>query len=141
LTAQTGPTTTVNDDAGPQSWSDLYSTYFGPSAQASCTALSICHGGPTDFGSTESGFVCGPTAETCWSGLFTASLSAFPPLLPMGGSKDPTTTVFYQALHVRGATSGGVMPDESADGGLGYEFTESDMSRIASWIAQGAMDN
>jgi hypothetical protein len=33
------------------------------------------------------------------------------------------------------------MPDESADGGAGYEFTESDMSRIAAWIAQGAKDN
>ncbi|MGH7269939.1 MAG: hypothetical protein ACREJ3_05865 [Polyangiaceae bacterium] len=127
-------------DAGPVTWSELYTSFFGPSAPATCTANSSCHGALGDLGAQGSGYVCGATKDSCYAGMTASIVQGFPPLIPDGGSNSPKTTVLYQALHVVGG-SGGIMPLNGPDGGAGYEFTQADLTRIGAWLYQGAKDN
>jgi hypothetical protein len=141
--AGTGATTT-NDtpDVGTVTWTELYDTYFAPTAQASCTAIAgECHGATGELGTVGSGYICGTTKDSCWAGMMTSSLPAYPALLPSGGSTSPTTTVLYKALHPVGVGTAGQMPLNAADGGAGYEFTPLDLARIAAWIDQGALND
>lgn len=138
-----GATTTDDTpDVGTVTWTELYDSYFAPTAQASCTAIAgECHGGATELGAVGSGYVCGTTKDSCWSGMMGSALPTFPALLPPGGSTSPTTTVLYKALHPVGVNNAGQMPLNSADGGFGYQFTPLDLARIAAWIDQGALND
>jgi hypothetical protein len=136
--------TTTNDlpDAGMVTWTELYDSYFAPTAQASCTAIAgECHGAVGDLGVISSGYVCGATKDSCWAGMMASALPAYPALLPVGGSTSPTTTVLYKALHPVGVNNAGQMPQSSADGGMGYQFTPLDLARVAAWIDQGAAND
>jgi hypothetical protein len=128
-------------DVGTVTWTDLYTDYFGPTAQASCTAVAAgCHLSEGDLGANGSGYVCGATKESCWAGITSSFSKAYPAPVPDGGSASPETTVLYENLRQVGSTAG-TMPLSSADGGMGYTFTALDLARIAAWIRQGAAND
>jgi hypothetical protein len=130
-------------DVGTVTWTDLYDSYFGPSAPASCTAVANgCHMTLNDLGAQQSGYVCGTSKDSCWSGITSSAIpKSYPPPVPDGGSRTPTGTVLYQALHPVGVQTAGQMPLTAADGGAGYQFTPLDLARIAAWINQGAAND
>ena len=114
---------------GGATWTDLYRDCFGPD-HASC-GQPACHGSPSDPGFASSGFVCGATEETCFMGM-----TAMNSIVPAGGSSTPTTTALY--LNVRKASPlvGGTMPKAS-----NFAFTQADLDRISTWIANGAKND
>jgi len=57
------------DSEAGDTWTYLYTCYFGPGGKASCTAQGFCHGGPEMTGSLTSGYVCGTSREACWRGM------------------------------------------------------------------------
>jgi hypothetical protein len=125
---------------GTVTWTELYSSYFGPSGVATCSVSNGCHASMADLGAMGSGFVCGSTQASCFAGVTSSALPvSFPAVVPQGGSTAPTMTTFYKGLD--GAGFGGVMPLTGPDGGAGYKFTNADLARIACWIDQGAQDN
>lgn len=149
-------------DAGcdAATWTCLYEDYFGPSGQASCTAQSSCHGTSGQAGAQVSGFVCGPSKEECWQGMTQGvALDAggiFCPIVCTGtcsqtGSAcptDPTQQELYQDIHKAQGGSGQLnnMPcggnlTTCPASGATYTFTSDDLSRISTWIQQGAQDN
>jgi hypothetical protein len=147
-------------DAG-DTWSYLYTCYFGPGGKASCTGQGFCHGGPEMTGALTSGYVCGTSRESCWRGMtlgissceagVTASdggadeagvpacMQTMAPIVPSGGASDPTTTALWPAL--RGASGPGLhnMPYSASTGGV--TFTPQDLDRISAWIRAGAQYN
>jgi|SRR5580700_5809662 hypothetical protein len=130
-------------DVGTVTWTDLYDSYFGPSAPASCTAVANgCHLSLGDLGAQGSGYVCGATKDSCWSGITSSAIpNSFLPPVPMGGSTSPTSTILFKSLHPLNVSTAGQMPLSAADGGAGYEFTTLDFARIAAWIDQGAAND
>jgi hypothetical protein len=130
-------------DVGTVTWTDLYDSYFGPTAQASCTAVANgCHMSLGDLGAQGSGYVCGATKDSCWTGITTSAIpGSFSPAVPMGGTTSPMATILYKSLHPAGVQTAGQMPLSSADGGAGYAFTPLDFARIAAWIDQGAAND
>jgi hypothetical protein len=120
-------------DAGSGTgWSDIYRDYFGPMGKASCAGNGQCHGNSTQPGAQASGYVCGPTAAECYSGITSASAN----LVTVGDTTDdPTTTALYAVL--RKCSGGGTMPQSPAT----LMFTSVDMTRIAAWIKAGAPNN
>jgi hypothetical protein len=130
-------------DVGAVTWTDLYDSYFGPSAPASCTAVANgCHLSLGDLGAQGSGYVCGATKDSCWSGITSSAIPmSFSPPVPTGGSTSPTATILYKSLHPLNVQTAGQMPLMAPDGGNGYEFTALDLARIAAWIDQGAAND
>ena len=127
---------------GVVTYTYLYDSYFSARrARRSCTARSGCHAALADLGAQGSGYVCGATRDSCFAGMTMSQIPAFPTLVPDGGSTNPTKTTLYLALHEKSGSAGGVMPLNSADGGPGYEFTPTDLARIAAWIDDGAQNN
>jgi hypothetical protein len=149
------------DSEAGDTWTYLYTCYFGPGGKASCSAQGFCHGGPEMTGALTSGYVCGTSREACWRGM-TQGISTcdagadagdggaieagaptcmpgLPPLVPAGGAGDPTTTHLWPAL--RGASGPGLhnMPYSASTGGV--VFTQQDLDRISAWIQAGAQDN
>jgi hypothetical protein len=120
----------TNVDAGTgTTWGDLYLDYFGPMGEASCAGNGQCHGTTTQPGFTASGYVCGPTAAACYSGITSSNAG----LVTIGDTTDdPTTSGLYAVL--RKCSGGGSMPKEPAN----FMFTSGDMARITAWIKAGA---
>jgi len=141
--ADAGSTTADLPDVGMVTWTELYGSYFGPSAPSSCTAVANgCHMSIGDLGVQGSGYLCGATQDSCWMGITSSAIpSSFSAPVPTGGSAHPTTTILYKSLHPAGVQTAGQMPLSAADGGTGYEFTPLDLARIAAWIEQGAANN
>lgn len=54
---------------GGDTWTYLYTCYFGPGGKASCTGQNFCHGASTMTGAATSGYVCGSSREACWRGM------------------------------------------------------------------------
>ncbi len=57
------------DSEAGDTWTYLYTCYFGPGGKASCTGQDFCHGGPEMTGALTSGYVCGTSRESCWRGM------------------------------------------------------------------------
>jgi hypothetical protein len=157
----------TSEEGGAPTWTGLYTDYFGPSGQASCTAQSSCHGDATQSGAQTSGFVCGSTKEECWQGITQgippppAGQGVFCPIVCISGDaggmgcpqntsfacpSDPTQQSLYTDIHK--ASGGGLnnMPCggnlvECPASGATYTFTSDDLARISTWIQQGAQDN
>lgn len=156
----------TSDEAGAATWTGLYTDYFGPSGQASCTAQSSCHGAASQSGALESGFVCGATKESCWQGI-TMGINpvdaggVFCPIVCIGADAggagcpqntsfacptDPTQQSLYTDLHKANASGLNNMPCggnlvSCPSSGSTYTFTSDDLARISTWIQQGAQDN
>jgi hypothetical protein len=115
---------------GGATWSDLYRDCFGPS-EAACGGSVGCHSAVTDQGYVASGFVCGTTQDSCWMGM-----TAMGSIVPAGGSSTPTTTALYDNLRKAPPNVGGTMPNSS-----NFAFTQADLDRISTWIANGAKND
>jgi len=74
------------------------------------------------------------------------------PIVPNGGTQDPTTTYLWEALHAATPMCASTRPlcDNMPCGNLGqscpkgtaaYTFTSDDLARISAWIKEGAQDN
>ena len=154
-TVRGGEALLTGTSSGAPTWTALYGDLFGPGGQASCTAQSTCHGVSTTKAAGISGFVCGLSKETCWKGM-NALASA-------GNPSDPTTTPLYLSLHQASTSSDnalcnhnviyscnmpcgdpvlqpGDQPGCHTQSGT-YTFTSDDLTRISTWIRQGAQDN
>ncbi len=56
-----------------KTWAHMYGCYFGPTAASGgCAGSNDCHGSPTGTGATMSGFVCGSSTASCWTGMTTS---------------------------------------------------------------------
>jgi hypothetical protein len=122
---------------GDNTWTDLYTCYFGPTAPASCASQSGCHSAADQAGALGSGYVCGTTQQTCWQGMTMSSLSGLAPIaMPFGGT-DPTSATLFSALRKADGTGIDNMPLSP----LSYIFQGGDMNRISAWIAGGALNN
>jgi hypothetical protein len=120
--------------AGAATWTALYNDYFGPS----------CHTASDQTGGGTSGFVCAGSKDACWQSMTMGTGCDFAvkpcPIVPSGGTHDPTTTGLYKNLHKTDGT--GSMPQFGATMRMkGYVFTPTDLARIAQWIKEGAQDN
>jgi hypothetical protein len=123
----------------PHRWQDLYQSYFGLGAPASCAAASLCHGAPGDEGAIVSGYVCGMTKDSCWQGMTQipeAGATMYTPLVASSSTQDPMGTTLWSVLHKSPASGLNNMPLAG-----GYTFTQDDMTRIAAWIREGAQNN
>jgi hypothetical protein len=131
--ADGGACSALDPDAGSgTAWSDLYRDYFGPTGEASCAGNGQCHGNTTQAGYLGSGYVCGPTAAECYTGITSTAAG----LVTVGDTTDdPTLTPLYTVL--RKCSGTGSMPKLPAD----LMFTSADMARIAAWIKAGAPNN
>lgn len=119
-------------------WQDLYKTYFGMNAQASCSQNpGACHRAVSDLGVATSGFVCGTTSDSCWQGM-TQGQPGHAALVPAGAA-DATQTPLWAALY-KGAPNGGAVSNNMPQN-LSYTFTMGDLARIQAWIQSGAPNN
>jgi len=119
-------------------WQDLYGSYFGPTGKANCSqGTGACHATGSDLGVATSGFVCGPTSDTCWQGM-TQGLAGHKALVPPGVT-DATQTPLWIALY-KGAPSGGALSNNMPQN-LKYTFLPADLTRIQAWIQAGASNN
>ena len=177
----------ATEAGGPPTWTAIYKDYFGPSGQASCSALTTCHISCTTAAGTLGGFVC-TSKEACWLGMTGAnqlptdagvdgaadagapSASGFcnsPGVGPVVSSGLlPTQMPLYLALHQPSSSTDNTLcsdshktityscnmpcgdpspPDNSTLGchqqAATYTFTQDDLSRISTWIQQGAQYN
>jgi hypothetical protein len=90
----------------------------------------------------------GPDAAPICS-CFPQASNPLPPIVPLGGTADLTTTNLWPALHVSSSTcstpfcdnmpcsNGTVCPKGSG----AYTFDADDLARISAWLAEGALDN
>jgi hypothetical protein len=116
----------------------MYALYFGNSTTGGCGSIEmICHKAKGDSGDVVapiSGFVCGTTAASCYTGM----MSATPPLVTANDAANPTKSLLYNALYT-GGTPG--MYVDNMPQTLVYLFTPSDLALIAQWIKNGAQNN
>jgi hypothetical protein len=122
-------------------WTHMYGCYFGPQAPSGGCAGSggSCHATAAGAGVSASGFICGPTAGSCWQGM----MSATPPLVVATSKSD----IGLQAdLYKAGSTPGprsNNMPTTGLNGApfmsMNWKgFTPSDMNCISDWVNAGA---
>ncbi|MGO9835329.1 MAG: hypothetical protein ACLP1X_14040 [Polyangiaceae bacterium] len=131
-------------ETGPacSTWTYLYNCYFGPTGAAGCSAQANCHATAGGLGGSISGFVCGPTAETCWHGM----TSTGAPIPVLKGVTTLSKTFLYTALH---KSTGAVTMTENNMPLMtptnptqpAYTFTSADLACIGGWIAAGAPEN
>jgi hypothetical protein len=74
----------------------------------------------------------------------------YSPLVPLGGTSDPTTTNLWATLHSASSSCTSPTCNNMPCGNLGqnclngtgaYTFTSDDLARISAWIKEGAQDN
>jgi hypothetical protein len=133
-------------------WTSLYTIYFGPLGQASCSPSgdSSCHGTASQTGAGFSGFVCGSTQDECWQGM-TQGISPdagglFPPILPPDAG-DPTQSQLWVSIHK--TTGGGGLSNNMPCGNpptctataATYTFKTADLSCLETWAQAGAPNN
>jgi hypothetical protein len=93
----------------------------------------------------------GPDAAPICS-CFPSAASPDPPIVPTGGTADPTTTYLLEGLHGPSpmCPESRVFCDNMPCGNLGqncpkhsgaYTFSADDLARISAWIKEGAQDN
>jgi hypothetical protein len=145
-TGMTGTTNTTGTTSGGgpvPTFDQLYAQYFNPLGTngkpdplKACGAVAgSCHQESAGLGVATSGFICGFTAMSCWSGM-THSSNALPPSVPPGGAPDATKTPLYKALY-KGGDATSVTTNNMPFGGT-YLFTMADLAKISAWIQNGA---
>ena len=90
----------------------------------------------------------GPDAAPICS-CYPQASNPFPPIVPIGGTADLTTTYLWPALHVSSSTCSAQYCDNMPCGngtncpkGTGaYTFNADDLARISAWLKEGAQDN
>jgi hypothetical protein len=104
-------------------WTTLYNTVFGPSGSSSCVSGGGCHT------STQSGFKCGTSKSTCYTGMINAGL------VTAGASASSSALVSSSQSPLCNVGSFGNMPKG------GSCVTASQLAQIKSWLASGAPNN
>jgi hypothetical protein len=116
----------------PATWSGLFSDYFGPKGQASCSSeAGNCHGAATDPGAKFSGgYVCAANKDECRDTMMTSGLVR----VPEDGA-DPSKSGLVQELRRKTASGKveGLMPKRPA-----CVFQPAAIERIQTWIKNGA---
>jgi hypothetical protein len=110
-------------------WTDLYTCYFGTTGTDSCAGQGVsCHG--TSASAGGSFWTCGMDKDTCYQGMMGTSF-----LDPQGGMAAPTMNGLYQILcgQPTGSMPLGCPP--------GTHLLSGDFSRLATWIQSGAPNN
>ncbi len=113
-------------------WTDLYTCYFGPApaAVASCSLTpGGCHGATGDPGAglISNNYVCSPTdATACYTAMTKALISPNTTFAP---------TTLFSAL--RSVQNPGAMPLVPPT----LTFQDGVLARISAWIAAGAANN
>jgi hypothetical protein len=91
----------------------------------------------------------GPDAAAICS-CYPSPANVFLPIVPTGGTPDPTPTYLWSAMHGTGSKCSTNFCDNMPCGNLGqacpkgtaaYTFTSDDLARISAWIKEGAQDN
>jgi hypothetical protein len=106
-------------------WGDLFACYFGPIGIATCINAA-CH---AENGAGSAFWSCSGSTADCYQGIQTV----------IGGIKDPNSTVLYPQL--RRPDGLGTMPLPISPATTFYTFTDADLTRIATWIRNGAPDD
>jgi hypothetical protein len=127
-------------EAGNATWTVLYANVFGPTGVGQCGAASrgdsngssSCHHDPGGSGALSSNFICGDTQQSCYTGITDPKANGFGAQVVIPG--DPCGSFLTQVLRHDG---GGYMPFFP----LNAVVSDDDMSRVATWIAQGAPNN
>ncbi len=137
--AQDGAVCTASD-AGDQTWTSLYQSFFGPNGNGQCgdptrtgsNGTTSCHQDSSGEGAMASGFICGDTQASCYAGITSpqASFVGQPVVVPCNASASYLTEVLRQA-------DGGIMPFYPET----VVFSDADMARIRGWISAGAPNN
>jgi hypothetical protein len=136
-----GPPLCFNGDAsaGDSTWPSLYRDYFGGSA--TCSLNSDCHGTTSGSGYKLSHYLC-PSNDpaACYAGITSpeAQFNRFgaPDNLPLVNVGNPEGSGLFKVLRkVNGDPTGGAnrMPQMPT-----CYFSEADMSRILTWMRNGA---
>lgn len=111
-------------------WSALYKELFGPGARASCSSAVTCHGTSNSPGALNSGgFVCA-AKDACLASLKSTETG----LLKDEDKSAPDKSGLYGILRRQeGGRTVGLMPKSPA-----YVFTPDELTRLKTWIANGA---
>jgi hypothetical protein len=111
-------------------WTDLYTCYFGSTGTDSCSGQGTsCHATDTSAGGMFA-WVCGTDPATCYNGM-----KGYAPLDPQAGMSAPTMNGLYTVLC---GHPGGAMPLGCP---TGTSLLSGDFTRIAAWIQAGAPNN
>jgi hypothetical protein len=103
-------------------WTQLYDGIFGPTGTSNCAEGGGCHT------NNQSGFQCGTSKTTCYTGMVNAGL------VTPGASASSSVLVTSGQSPLCG-TLGGIMPKG------GTCVTDAQITEIESWLATGAPDN
>ncbi len=102
-------------------WTTIYDTIFGPSGTSTCSG-SGCHT------KSQSGFTCGSSATSCYTGMVNAGLVTAGSGASSSQLVDPSTSPLCGTL-------GGDMPKGHAC------VTAAQITEIKCWLSAGAPDN
>ena len=103
-------------------WTDLYTTVFGPTGTSSCNKTGGCHI------TTQSGFKCGTTKTSCYNGLVAVGMINPGPHASASKLVDPNQSPLCGSL-------GGGMPK------FGTCINAAELADLKSWLASGAADD
>ncbi len=117
--------------------------YFGNLATAGCAGDGNCHGGTDQPGYQVSMFLCpsGDASAACYAGITSPLDGGAGLILP-----DASFNTDFLSQILCTTDGGGEMPEgwsaqQCLFDGCNYEFTPTDMQRIANWVAAGAPNN
>jgi hypothetical protein len=109
----------VDAAPAPATWTSVYDTYFGPGTPGHCGNAG-CHA------TIRSGFLCGPTKDTCYQGLVSASLLSL---------TAPATSSLADPASSPLTWFGGIMPQDNQGP------NEAAADAVKAWITAGAQDD
>lgn len=136
--------------AACSTWTYLYNCYFGPTGAAGCSAQGVCHASTGGLGYLSSGFLCGPTADTCWKGMTGVTVPTGNPILVRTSSGGATNAYLLATLHKSTVPNPPPGVTEAADNmplmnvdtqAPAATFMPSDLECIAGWTKAGAPED
>ena len=107
---------------GGVTWTQVYGTMFGPQGTSACSKGGGCHT------NTQSGFKCGSSKATCYTGIINSGLVTAGASASSSALVDPAKSPLCGSL-------GGNMPKN------GSCITAAELTQIKSWLAAGAQNN
>lgn len=113
-------------------WTDLYRDCFGP-GRANCGGTAGCHLSSQDTGTSFSGFLCGSSKDECYAGMVGRDR-----IVDLSRGTDPTLTRLYTVLRKAPPLPS---PARAMPNDTGFAFTDADLARIRTWIANGAKND
>jgi len=121
-TSSSAASSSSSSGGSATTWTELYSTVFGPSGTSNCSRNGGCHT------NSQSGFKCGSTKASCYNGMVSSGLVNTGASASSSPLVDPSQSPLCGSL-------GGNMPKGGAC------VTASELSQIQSWLGAGAQNN